>query len=241
MDESNGEKPESHNSFFYGAAPDLSGNLPAANSAGTIYDRILNDISHGELVGGQRLKVADLAKKYGVSMSPIREVLRRMQGEGYVDFSPNRGATVRKADASTIQNVFEILQLLEPYFVKWFAEFSSPEAVQDMEKIQKEIRKTPVTDLVTFRRLDADFHWTICKHHYNQPAVEMWRNLRRALNVYSARLRINPPRYACIAQEHEQLLDAIRANDVDAADKVIRQHIEGSFVQLSQQIRAMGI
>lgn len=241
MDETNGGKPGSQSSFFYGAAPDLSGSLPGAQAAGTIYDRILNDISHGELVGGQRLKVADLAKKYGVSMSPIREVLRRMQGEGYVDFSPNRGATVRKADASTIQNVFEILQLLEPYFVKWFAEFASPEAVEEMENIQKEIRQTPITDLVAFRRLDADFHWTICKHHYNLPAVETWRNLRRALNVYSARLRINPPRYASIAQEHEQLLDAIRANDVDAADRVIRQHIEGSFAQMSQQIRALGL
>lgn len=240
-DEPSQDDLASQNGVSYEAAEPFLGDFSDEGSVGTIYGRILNDISHGELAGGQRLKVAELAKKYGVSMSPIREVLRRMQGEGYVDFSPNRGATVRKADASTIQNVFEVLQLLEPYFVKWFTEFASPDAVVEMENIQKLIRQTPITDLVTFRKLDAEFHWTICKHHYNLPAVATWRNFRRALNVYSAHLRINPPRYASIADEHEKLLEAIRTNDVSTADKIIRQHIDGSLVQMSQQIRALGL
>ena len=209
---------------------------PAEEEA-SLYESVLDDISSGYLAGGQRLKVAELAKRYGVSTSPVREVLRRMQGEGYVDISPNRGATVRPADANTIQNIFEVLQLLEPYFVAWFADFARPEMVDEMEKIQLEIARTPNSDLQRFRTLDAEFHWAICKRHYNQLAAETWKNLRRALNVHGAKLRINPARYETIMKEHEGLLAAFRRNDVEQATEVIRKHLEGSFTQMSQQMR----
>lgn len=206
----------------------------------SLYESVLDDISSGYLAGGQRLKVAELAKRYGVSTSPVREVLRRMQGEGFVDISPNRGATVRQADANTIQNIFEILQLLEPYFVAWFANYARPEMVEEMERIQARIAKTPVSDIQGFRVLDAEFHWAICKRHYNRLAAENWKNLRRALNVHGAKLRINPTRYATIMTEHEELLDAFRRNDVAQATDTIRRHLAGSFDQMSQQMRLLG-
>ena len=206
----------------------------------TLYEAVLNDISTGQLAGGQRLKVAELAHRYGVSTSPVREVLRRMQGEGYVEMSPNRGATVRKADANTIQSIFEILQLLEPYFVAWFAEFAPPQLVDEMAAIQAQIEQTPITDLPRFRKLDSEFHWAICKRHYNQLAAETWRNMRRALTVYGAKLSIKPPRYETIMKEHRQLLSAFRDNDVETAVAVIRKHAEGSFIQMSQQMRVLG-
>ncbi len=206
----------------------------------SLYEAVLNDIATGRLEGGQRLKVAELAGHYGVSTSPVREVLRRLQGEGFVEINPNRGASVRRADADTIQNVFELLQLLEPYFVTWFAEFAQPEMVDQMVEIQEEIAKTPLDQLYRFRELDAAFHWAICKPHYNRMAAETWRNLRRALNVYGVKLRINPARYASIMGEHDELLAAFRDNDVARADTAIRTHLAGSFKQMTQQMRSLG-
>ncbi len=205
----------------------------------SLYASILQDISTGYLEGGQRLKVAELAERHGVSTSPVREVLRRMQGEGFVDISPNRGATVRKADANTIQNVFEILQLLEPYFVKWFAEYAQPEMLEHMQKIQAEIETLDHSDLIRFRKLDGEFHRIICEYHYNTQAAETWRNLRRALNVFGAKLRINPARFEAIKREHRALLDAFQANDIEAATAVINTHIDGSYTQMSQQMRML--
>ncbi len=207
----------------------------------SLYESVLSDISNGVLEGGQRLKVAELAQRYGVSTSPVREVLRRLQGEGFVDISPNRGATIRKADANTIQNVFEVLQLLEPYFVAWFAEFAPVELIDEMEEIQKLIEAEPGPDLITFRELDAAFHRTICRRHYNQQAAQMWENLRRALNVHGAKLTIRTPRFEAIKREHRELIAAFRANDVDEAVRVIKRHIDGSYVQMSQQMRALGL
>lgn len=212
-----------------------------SDDTNSLYEAVLHDISVGKLEGGQRLKVAELARRYGVSTSPVREVLRRMQGEGYVDISPNRGATIRKGDANTIQNIFEILELLEPYFVAWFAEFAPPELIDQMESLQERIEKVPVGDLAEFRRLDGQFHWTVCKRHYNQQAADTWQKLRRALNVHGAKLSIKAPRHAAIIQEHRALLEALRRNDVEQAVAVVKQHTHGSFVQMSQQMRVLGM
>ncbi len=182
-----------------------------------------NDISVGKLAAGQRLKVAELASRYGVSTSPVREVLRRMQGEGFVEISPNLGAAVRKADAHTIQNIFEILEMLD-----------------EIRVTQAEIEKTPIRDLPRFRKLDGDFHWAICKRRYSVQAAATWRNMRRALNVYGARLRINRPRYETIMNEHRELLAAFADNNVELAVDVIKRHLSGSFQQMSQQMRVLG-
>ncbi|UWQ19920.1 GntR family transcriptional regulator [Jannaschia sp. M317] len=207
----------------------------------TLYEAILEDISRGVLTGGARLKVSELAARFGVSTSPIREVLRRMQGEGFVEIHANRGATVARSNAGTIQNVFELLQLMEPYFVRWFAEYASPEMIEELAQQQEAIRAKAKADIYEFRALDFDFHWTLCKYHYNTQAAETWRRLRTALNVHAALLRITPPRMQAILREHDELIAACRDNDADRADRAIRAHVDGSFVQMSQQMRALRI
>lgn len=207
----------------------------------SLHDAILDDISYGRLVAGQRLKVSQLATHFGVSASPVREALRQLQGEGIVEIHPNRGATIKQADASTIQNTFEVLQLLEPYFVTWFAEHAAPAAVDRLAEIQEEIRKAATGDLVHFRKLDSQFHGLICEKHYNYVAADTWKRLRIALIAHAAPLPISPTRIKTILAEHDALIAAFRDNDVEAADKAIRRHVEGSFVQMSQQMRALGL
>ncbi|TCS65659.1 GntR family transcriptional regulator [Primorskyibacter sedentarius] len=207
----------------------------------SLYDAILDDIYEGRLAGGQRLKVSELAARFGISTSPVREVLRRMQGEGFVQIHPNRGATIRPTDAGFLQNVFEVLQMLEPYFVTWFADYASKEMVDELEAIQKQIHETPHGEQRAFRRLDFQFHEVFSRNHYNQTAAEMWHNLRTSLNVQAARLRISPTRYETIMQEHDELVAACRDHDSARAHSVICKHVGGSFVQMSQQIRALGL
>lgn len=209
--------------------------------ASSLYDLVLDDLSSGLLAGGQRLKVAELAKRYGVSTSPVREVLRQMQGEGFVEIAHNRGAVVRKVDANTVQNISEVLHLLEPYFVVWFANFAQPEMVAEMEQIQQQIADTSVDDLQRFRKLDTEFHWSVCKRHYNRIAAESWRHYRRALHIYGAKLRISPARFKAIMAEHEALLAAFRDNDEQRANAVIRAHVSGSSDDMLQQMRIVGL
>jgi len=207
----------------------------------TLYDSILDEISSGRLVGGQRLKVSELAKQFGVSTSPVREALRQMHGEGFVSIQQNRGAIVKKADASTVQNIFEVLQLLEPYFVGWFAEYAESTAIDELQLVQDQLRSNVKDQLSRFRQLDTEFHSLIYRNHYNSVAWLNWKKLRTALTVHSAPLRINPIRTQTILQEHDALITAFRENDVSEADAIIRKHLSGSFEQMSKQMRAMGL
>ncbi|WP_282077405.1 GntR family transcriptional regulator [Epibacterium ulvae] len=207
----------------------------------TLYEAILEDIARGNLKGGDRLKVSALAKQYGQSASPIREVLRRMQGEGFVKILHNKGAVIVAADALTIQNIFEVLQLLEPYFVGWFAEYALPEMLEELDAVHQKILDAPKDDLYLFRQLDTEFHYVICKHHYNDAAADTWKRLRTALSVHASRLRISPQRIQTIIEEHARLIAACKANDSEAALEIITQHVNGSFHQMSQQMRAIGI
>lgn len=207
----------------------------------SLYDAVLEEISTGRLEAGQRLKVSELATRFGVSTSPIREVLRLLQGEGFVEIHPNRGAVVKLADANTIQNTFEVLQLLEPYFVSWFADYAQPEMIAEMDEIQRKIEALPSGNLMEFRKLDFEFHWAICRNHYNQVAADLWKKLRKALNVHGAKLRISPVRYQTIMEEHHELLEAFRTHDAVRAEAAINKHVSGSFTQMSQQMRALGL
>lgn len=211
------------------------------NETQSLYDAILDDISYGRLVAGQRLKVSELSSRFGVSASPVREALRQLQGEGIIEVHPNRGATIKQADASTIQNTFEVLQLLEPYFVLWFAEHATTEAVERLATIQEELRKAATGDLVKFRKLDSQFHGLICETHYNYVAADTWKRLRIALIAHAAPLSISPGRIKTILAEHDALIAAVWNNDIEAADQAIRRHVNGSFVQMSQQMRALGL
>lgn len=207
----------------------------------SLYLTILEDIIRGKISGGDRLKVSALVKEYGHSASPVREVLRRMQGEGFVNILPNKGAVVVAANPNTIQNIFEVLQLLEPYFVEWFAEYALPESIDKLEDIQKKITELDDDDLYGLRQLDTEFHGTIADSHYNDAAAATWRRLRTALMVHASRLRISPTRKLTIIEEHEALLQAFRDNDPVRAREVITKHVSGSFSQLSQQMRAHGL
>jgi len=203
----------------------------------SLYEQMMDDIANGVLAGGERLKVARLAERYGVSTSPVREVLRQLQGEGFVEFSPNRGATVRQADAQTLIELFELLQLLEPYFVGWFVEVVQPEDLLALEEIQARLARTPAAQRAEFSRVDTEFHGYMYERHHNRRAVEVWRRQKRALNVFS--LPIGAGREQAIMREHRELLDALAARDAAAASEVIVRHVAGSGDHMAQQLRRL--
>src|SRR6185369_3640492 len=100
-----------------------------------IQDLIRLDIVEGRLQANVRLKVVELAKRYGVSPIPIREALQRLEGEGLVVISPNCGARVRQLDERFVRNITDIALLLEPYIARGFVEAARDEDIKELETI----------------------------------------------------------------------------------------------------------
>ncbi|TLU66391.1 GntR family transcriptional regulator [Thalassotalea litorea] len=192
----------------------------------SIYSQILNDIAQGQLVSGDRLVTTQLAKKYGSSINPVREALKQLEGEGFVAFQKNSGARVARFAFSTMRDVFEMLQLLEPYLLKEFTQNHTPEDIAELENIIQKMTATQAQDFTRFRELDTAFHWQLYRGHYNQEAVKLWRRKRLILQAMHANLPISHKRYSDAVAEHQTLLSFISKGAVEEANEALLAHIK---------------
>lgn len=205
----------------------------------TLMDRVLDDIASGRIESGARLKIQDLATRYETSVNPVREVLRQLQGMGLVRILPNRGAIVPKTDAIIIRDLFEVLSLFEPYFMRWFAEMATAEDIAILTEIEDQIDRLSHEQKPEFSALDQKFHAHICERHYNTRAVESWRSHRVAYMIFTRPIPLSPKRFLQAKTEHREIIAACRDNDVERALEVLDRHIHGAGDMMYRNFRAM--
>ncbi len=193
-----------------------------------LYGQLLGDIARGVYGSGTRLRIHEIAKRYGTSINPVREILRRMEGEGLVRFEKNRGATITELDRTAVENVYEMIILLEPHLIAGFARLCTPDQVDEVELIQERLKAVSLMDKPQFTAIDMEFHLAIVTRHYNDRAVRVWLTQRRLLNILTRRNGLTRTRHEEIIQEHDELIAAFRANDADRATEVIKRHIDGA-------------
>jgi DNA-binding GntR family transcriptional regulator len=204
----------------------------------SLYETIRDDIIAGRLKPNERLVVADLAQKHGTSTNPIREVLQLLRGEGYVVFSPNRGARVRPIDEDYIRNIYEISALVEPALTRWFVGMATDADVRELERIQDLIEKNNFADALLHNDLDIQFHTVIYERHYNRHAVEIWWKYRVVLWVVPQRFTVTLARRSQIVREHRELIQHIKDGNAEQAAALVGRHVEGASRHLREHMRA---
>lgn len=198
---------------------------PLINEESTIYAYILNDIANATFVSGDRLITTKLADKYNTSINPVREALKQLQGEGFVTLSPNSGARVAIFEYNTLRDVFEILQLIEPYLMEWFVEEHTQEDLNELKLLLKKMDSASDRE---YRILDTQFHWLTYKNHYNNKAIDLWRRNRLILLAMQQNVNLNKSRIKQSIEEHKQIITALEERDVNAVLAVMSKHIDNS-------------
>lgn len=204
----------------------------------SVYELIRDDIIEGRLRSNERLKVAELAQRFGTSTNPVREALQQLRGEGFVVMTPNRGARVRVIDEDFVRDIFEIEVLLEPYLTGWFVGVVAEAELAELAAIQAAIEALDFADPIAHGELDTRFHRLMYDRHYNRHAVELWWRHREILTAISRRLPIALSRRAAVLKEHRELLDCLRRQDAKGAAAVIAEHVRGSGRHIVEQVRA---
>lgn len=212
--------------------------VDSGESADGLYETIRDDIIAGRLKPNERLVVADLAKKHGTSTNPIREVLQLLRGEGYVVFSPNRGARVRPIDEEFIRNIYEISALIEPELARWFVGMATDRDVRELERIQALIEQNNFADPLLHNDLDIQFHTVMYERHYNRQAVEIWWKYRVVLWVVPQKFTVTLARRSQILRDHRDLIQLIKNGDAETAAAVMGRHVEGASRHLREHMRA---
>lgn len=204
----------------------------------SIYEKILHDILEGRLEANQRLKVTALAGRYGTSTNPVREALQQLRGEGYVIFSPNRGARVRPIDEDFARDIYEVEALIEPYLTAWFVGIATDADIRRLEAIQDEIEQLGFEDPLRHSELDTQFHQTVYDGHYNRHAAELWWRHREILRAIARRFPYSMVRRTEILSEHRQIIERIKAQDAAGAAEAVRLHILGSGRHITEHMRS---
>ncbi|HEY4198976.1 MAG TPA: GntR family transcriptional regulator [Devosiaceae bacterium] len=205
---------------------------------GSIYELVRNDIISGQLTANARLKVADLAKRYGTSTNPVREALQQLRGEGFVVMLPNRGARVRPMDEEFIRDIYEIEMLIEPALTRWFVGMATDADIAELKRIQRLIEDNNFTDQTLHGKLDTQFHMVMYGRHYNRHAADLWWKHREILRAISRQYPVTLARRTAVIGEHRELITAVEAGLADIAADIIGRHVEGSGRHVLEQMRA---
>lgn len=211
----------------------------ASTEGASVYELIRDDIIEGRLRANERLVVADLAERHGTSTNPIREALQLLRGEGFVIFTPNRGARVRPIDQDFVRDIYEIGVLIEPALTRWFvSSMATHEDIVELERIQGLIEENNFADQFRHSELDTAFHTVMYQRHYNRHAAELWWKHREVLRAVSRRFSFTLSRRAQVLRDHRELIELIKAGEADKAAELVARHVEGSGRHILEQMRA---
>jgi DNA-binding GntR family transcriptional regulator len=176
-------------------------------------------IISGELGAGVPLRQRDLAARFGVSQTPVREALRRLESEGLVVNDPHRGATVT-GNADAVEDNSQIRAVLEPLGARLAARSVTDEQLARLRALNDEMMSLPEGD-DRYGALNRDFHFTIYEAAASPVLLSMMRLLWQAMPVGP---KVTRPHRESAAQ-HQELIEALAARDAERAAAITASHI----------------
>ena len=193
------------------------------------YEALREAITSGALLPGTRLREAALASHFSISTTPVREALRRLDREGLVRLSPNRGAIVAEFDLREILDLFEIREVLECRAVRRAA----GQAARDVHKAQAVLsqaaRQVVLRDRVEWNRLEVAFHRAINELSGNVELAELTERIHRTVQGMCVRCMrepiYGPEKLLLMQSQHQDVLEAVQHGHVRDAEARARNHI----------------
>jgi DNA-binding GntR family transcriptional regulator len=193
-------------------------------------EALRRSILTGELSAGQPLVETELARRFGISKTPVREALKTLVGAGLVTMSEYKGATVRVVDEEMARSVFDVRSLLEPVAVA-----RTVERGLDVELAQDALDRASAAGDEAERSLaNRDFHQLLYSNCGNPVLIDMLNGLREQTALISVNAWTQQPSWDQEAAEHSEILAAARNGDAGRAAELVLDHIH------SFEVRAVG-
>ncbi|WP_019926291.1 GntR family transcriptional regulator [Nocardia sp. BMG111209] len=199
-----------------------------ADAAANAYTAIRDDIVAGRLNRGEWLREGKLAQELGVSRTPIREALRRLEAEGLVEFAPNRGARVTAWSALGLEDLYQIRARLESLAARLAATRREPADIAELESTatrMAELAADPNADREELTELNNHFHRAVVLAARSRHLATQLRGIIDIPLISRTFHKYAPERIRISAAQHLELVAAIRARDGDWADALMQAHI----------------
>lgn len=179
-----------------------------------------------------------LAERLGVSRTPIREAIRKLELEGLVVMVPRKGAAVANITEKDTKDVLEVRRTLEMFAVEVACDGITPEQLQKLKKAAKAFEDSKGSmDLIRIAETDMQFHEIIYEATQNERLIQMLNNLRENMYRYRIEYLKDPNYYDSLVREHREILNAIENGDKDHARRCMRDHIDNQQLAVIRKIK----
>lgn len=200
----------------------------------TLRDRILK----GELEPGERLMEVHLAEQLGVSRTPVREAIRKLEQEGLAVVNPRRGAEVAKMSEKDMDDVLQIRLSLDALAVRMACDHMTDENQKKIYQAMLAFEKAcPTGDLKKIAEADERFHDEIYNSTSNSKLGVIITTIREQMFRYRFEYIKDPENYPRLISEHRQIYDGLVARNHDDVEEAIQVHIAGQRKGVVVRIR----
>lgn len=209
------------------------------------------DMSHGELAyhglmaaiqaghyhPGDKLRETEIAERLNLSRTPVREALRKLEADGIVEHKARIGAVIRSLSHTEVVELYEMRLVLERTAAELAASHAVAAEIDEMEDLNAAIAKS-IDDPAKAAAINQSFHRCIYLAGRNRFLVESARALNNALMLLGPTTLADAERITTVCQQHSDIIDAIRARDVEAAGASAEAHLQTSLRYRLKTLRA---
>src|SRR5690242_21951447 len=205
--------------------------IEAPSLTTTVFNQLVEAITSGEFMPGQKLSESELARRLGISRGPLREALGRLEGR-LVTRTPRLGVSVIDFDQRDLEHLFLIREALEGMTARLAAERMTAGELKRLRELLAHHARQPelaAGSAYYQRSRDDDYHFTIVKSARCERLEKMLLDeVYYQLRIHRLRSSTRPGRAQQALGEHREILDALVARNPDAAEGTMRRHIRNA-------------
>lgn len=191
-----------------------------------VYTELKEAIMRGEFAAGLRLMEIPIAEKLGVSRTPVREAIKRLEEDGLVTVTPGCGAKVSGIGGKDVTDALDVRIVIESMAVRLAAENINSQKAAELRRINNEIRRAvKEKNTAAISLNDSRLHHAICEAADNKVLLKIMQELEALVLRYRVEYIKSIASYKEILDEHDGIIGAVAAGDAEMAVKLVTSHI----------------
>ncbi|MVU81176.1 FCD domain-containing protein [Nocardia sp. ET3-3] len=200
---------------------------PPLSRTAYVAERLKEDVASGAIKPGELIKQTVLAKKYGVSATPVREAMRLLEADGVLDYSPHRGATVREMTPDTARDLYRLRAAVEKVAAEMAVDRMTDAglaAIKEKHAALAQAQRAGTASPAELSMMNREFHFAI--YRQTSPLIVQHVELLWARFTPDTTVWRRPEDAAELQHDHDDILDALVRRDAAAAGRLTAEHIE---------------
>ena len=203
-----------------------------------VFNTLRTSILTGELKPGERLMEIHLADKLGVSRTPIREAIRKLELEGLVTMIPRRGAEVAQITEKNLRDVLEVRRALDALAVELACERITEDELAELKKACENFElETKRGNANQVAQADVELHDIILKASGNERLMQMISKLSQQMYRYRLEYIKDADKRQILMVEHEHILKALTLRHIQEAKMAVREHIDNQEITILKNLK----